>query len=519
MVERAAESTPFDGINPLNMEPVGGLGLNSLMKALPAAAADENIEGILLNMGAFSAGYGGMEEFVSYLKAFKESGKKVYAYGEFLDQKGAAIAAHADSSVVHPGGGIDWRGIGINSMYYKSFFEKWGIEPVVVRGSGNDFKSAVEPYIADEMSDANRLQLKTLIAQFWDFLTVQFEHRNVSRATLDQLAANWGTMNPENALEAGMIDALGYREDMMSHLEDNYNMVHLEDYIKTIRPTKSKNRIAVVYANGTITNGGGDMNTIGTANIINALQEASDDDQVKAIVLRVNSPGGSALTSDMIHHTIAGIEKPVIVSQGNYAASGGYYISCNADKIFTNKTTVTGSIGIFMSFFTGEKLMTETLGLKFEEVTTHPLANFPNLYKEPTPEAYAILQTMIDRGYEDFTGKVAAGRDTSLAYIKTIAKGRVWTGADALSISLADTTGTLSDAIAYAAEVADLRYYKITELPKPKEPLEEFLELMEESATSPVLQEVSRHPGAQEILYLIQNPGMQAKLSPHFSQF
>jgi protease-4 len=514
--DRAVED-PLAGLDAalLGMDVPKALGMNELMAALEHAAQDDRVQGILLEQGAFAAGYGMLEELADYLKEFKAtSGKPIYSYGEYYTQKGAALSAIADSTILHPGGIFELRGIGTSSTYYKDFFDKFGIEPLVVRGTGNKFKSAVEPYIASEMSDENRLQLTNLITQFWDFIGDSFEAKGIDRATLDQAATDFIGMDADACLEAGLVDALGYKEDIMNHFEDRYSLLNYADYAAQIPPVKATDRIAIIYANGSIGNGKGDESTIGTENIVKALRKADKNKRVKAIVLRVNSPGGSALTSDIIHHTIADIEKPLIVSQANYAASGGYYISCNADAIFTNSTTITGSIGIFMSLFTAEELMTQTLGLNVEEVQTHPMANFPNLAKHPDEAQYAILQRMIDRGYADFTGKVAEGRSMDMDYLLPLCGGRVWTGDDAIDNGLADIEGNLSDAIAYAAKEAGIESYKLYELPKVEDGLEKYLKSLgaAKAESLPFLD----HPAVQELEFLATNPGLQARLNPIF---
>ena len=514
--DRAVED-PLAGLDAalLGMDVPKALGMNELMAALEHAAQDDRVQGILLEQGAFAAGYGMLEELADYLKEFKAtSGKPIYSYGEYYTQKGAALSAIADSTILHPGGIFELRGIGTSSTYYKDFFDKFGIEPLVVRGTGNKFKSAVEPYIASEMSDENRLQLTHLITQFWDFIGDQFEAKGIDRATLDRAATDFIGMDADACLEAGLVDALGYKEDIMNHFEDRYSLLHYADYAAQIPPVKATDRIAIIYANGSIGNGSGDESTIGTENIVKALRKADENKRVKAIVLRVNSAGGSALTSDIIHHTIADIEKPLIVSQANYAASGGYYISCNADAIFTNSTTITGSIGIFMSLFTAEELMTQTLGLNVEEVQTHPMANFPNLAKHPDEAQYAILQRMIDRGYADFTGKVAEGRSMDMEYLLPLCGGRVWTGDDAVDNGLADLEGNLSDAIAYAAKEAGIETYKLYELPTVEDGLEKYLKSLgaAKAENLPFLD----HPAVQELEFLATNPGLQARLNPIF---
>ena len=501
------------------------LGLDDLRTGLEAAANDDRISGVLLDQGAFSAGYGALEEFSEYLTAFKASGKRVYSYGEYYTQKGAFLGAFADSAILHPGGIYDVRGVGVSLTYYKDFFDKVGIEPLVVRGTGNDFKSAVEPYLYSEMSEENRLQLSVLTDQFWSFLSSGFQARGLAPEVIDSAAANWSGMNADLVQELGFVDALGYRENVMEHFKENYELLSISDYATTIEQPTATDRIALIYANGTIGNGSGDENNIGTKNIIKALIKADDNKRVKAIVLRVNSPGGSALTSDMIHHAIEEIEKPVIVSQGNYAASGGYYISCNADAIFTNSTTITGSIGIFMSLFTGEELLENTLGLHVAEVKTHPLANFPALHKQPSEGEYAVLQKMIDRGYADFTGKVAEGRNMSMDDLLPLCGGRVWTGKDANELGLTDLEGNLSDAIAYAAKQAELTDYRIYELPRMEDPIDKYLKafsntsLVRGVSSTSWLDKLLDHPAVHELQYLIENPGLQAKLHPLYSNF
>ena len=523
LVERTSED-PFAELNAeLLGQDISALGLNDLMLGLKKAAEDDNIEGILLEHGAFVAGYGMLEELGEYFIEFKKSGKPIYSYGEYYTQKGAYLAALSDTAILHPGGIMDIRGIGISSTYYKDFFDKFGIEPLVVRGTGNDFKSAVEPYIASEMSKENRLQLSNLTSQFWEFIGDAFENeKNIPRTTLDSCANNWVGMDADKAMDVGLVEQLGYREDVFEKLEDRYELVNWKDYASTLSKGSSRDRIAVIYANGTIGNGTGGENSIGTRNIIKALEKASDNQRVKAIVLRVNSPGGSALTSDMIHHAIDKVEKPIIVSQANYAASGGYYISCNADAIFTNSTTITGSIGIFLNLFTAEQLMSETLGLRVEEVTTHPLANFPNLYHHPNESEYAILQKMIDKGYDDFTGKVAAGRNMEMDYLLPLCGGRVWTGTDAVDNALADYEGNLSDAIAFAAGEAGLEEYRLYELPAQKTGIEKYLESFGSIAfgswlkSNSLLEPLSNDPVMNDLLEVGSNPGIQAKLNPLF---
>jgi len=501
------------------------VGLNDIRNGLLAAAKDDRIKGVLLDQGAFASGYGALEEFSEYLMAFKATGKRVYSYGEYYTQKGAFLGAFADSAILHPGGIYDLRGVGVSLTYYKDFFEKIGIEPLVVRGSGNDFKSAVEPYLYNEMSEENELQLSVLTNQFWAFLSTGFQSRGLSPEIIDSAAANWSGMNADLMQELGFVDALGYRENVMEHFKDRFEVLSMSSYTSTLEQPNVDDRIALIYANGTIGNGSGDENTIGTKNIIKALRKADKNKRVKAIVLRVNSPGGSALTSDMIHHAIGAIEKPVIVSQGNYAASGGYYISCNADAIFTNSTTVTGSIGIFMSLFTGEELLKNTLGLHIEEVKTHPLANFPSLHKQPSAHEYAILQKMIDRGYADFTSKVAEGRNMDLETLLPLCGGRVWTGKDANQWGLTDLEGNLDDAIAYAAKQAEVEEFRIYELPLVEDPVERYLKAFSNTSlfkrvnSSNWFHNMMQHPAVNELKYLIENPGLQAKLHPLYSNF
>ena len=290
--DRAVEDPLAElNLSSIGFDSDGSLGLNEFMVGLKQAATDDNIQGILLDQGMFSAGYGALEELGDYLKEFKDvSGKPIYSYGEYYTQKGAYLASFSDSTILHPGGIYDLRGIGISSTYYKAFFDKIGIEPLVVRGTGNKFKAAVEPFISNEMSEENRLQLTHLTSQFWDFISNGLSQKGLNQSAIDSCANQWVGMNAVQIEASGLVDALGYREDVIKSFEERYDILNWSSYRQSLKKETAKDRVAVIYANGTIGNGAGDESSIGTKNIIKALEKANNNKRVKAIVLRVNRP-------------------------------------------------------------------------------------------------------------------------------------------------------------------------------------------------------------------------------------
>ena len=368
------------------------------------------------------------------------------------------------------------------AIVYKHLLEKLDVEMQIVRGPNNRFKSAVEPYFLDKMSEANREQMDKLLGSVWgEILTGISESRNISVEQLNQIADNLETyFNAQKALDYGLVDNLYYKDQVLDELKGltgsnkNINAIANAKYAKTYKDkSTSKNEVAIIYATGQIFDGKGDEETnIYSENLSKTIRKAREDENVKAIVLRVNSPGGSAVASAIIGRELDLTKevKPIIVSMGNYAASGGYWISANADYIYADPTTLTGSIGVFGTFPNLQGLLNDKIGLTFDVAKTNENADFGTMTQPLTEFQYGKLQEMVVKTYDDFTKRVAEGRGLRQTYIDSIGQGRVWSGVDAIGLGLVDELGDMEDAIAYAAEKAELGSdFKVTEWPKQKD--------------------------------------------------
>ncbi|MGI4804968.1 MAG: signal peptide peptidase SppA, partial [Janthinobacterium lividum] len=392
----------------------------------------------------------------------------------------------ADKIYINPKGIFEFRGFSSQYSFFKGALEKLGIEAQVIKVG--TFKSAVEPFILDKMSDANRLQVNSYMGSLYDyFLTNIGKSRKLNKDSLFNIANTLKIKYPEDALKYKLIDGLKYKDEILTELKtrtgtdqnDNLNMVELADYNQ---PDENKDsgssntRIAVIYASGDIGGGEGDDNSIGSEGISKAIRKARLDKKVKAVVLRINSPGGSSLASDVLWREVFMTKKvkPVIVSMGDVAASGGYYMACAADSIFAQPNTITGSIGIFAILPNMKNFLNQKLGVTFDGVKTGKFADLGDVTRPLNPEERAILQDQVNRGYLDFTGAVATGRKKTQKYIDSIGQGRVWTGAQALKIGLVDRLGGLDAAIRSAAAKAKLTDYKLVAYPEQKSLLENF---------------------------------------------
>ncbi len=493
-VELTAPVVERTSNNPMSYMSFNNMGkpadLNMLLKAIRRAKTDDQIKGIVLRPGltaSISAAHA--EEMRAALADFKAGGKFIYAYADAYDQNMYWLSTVADTLGLQPEGAVDFRGLEMKVMFFKGLLDKVGVDMQILRHG--KFKSAVEPYIQKEMSPANREQYERLAHSMWDRIAEDVAAgRHMSRAAVDKAAAEVYGMFPEEALAHGLVDMVTPAGDFTAMLMDkmgvekekDLKLVSVADYNAIPEPlVKTTDRIAVIYANGEIGMGKGSETEIGTENIVKALQEAADDDNVKAIVLRVNSPGGSVLTSDIIYQEVlkAKAKKPLVASYGAYAASGGYYISCAADRIFAQPTTLTGSIGVFGMIPNFAKT-SRRLGISWDEVKTHPYAGSPAFTREMTPAERALQQRNIEDVYAGFIAKVGAGRGMSPAAVDSIGQGRVWTGTDGLRVGLVDELGGLEDAIAYAAEKAGVELYKVTDYPKQKSSYELLMESLTE---------------------------------------
>ena len=491
-IQDRVEEMAFD-LSEITGQDVNILGLNDILANIKKAKTDENIKGIYIEIGLISAGFATREEIRNALLDFKESGKFITTYSEIYTQGSYYLASVADYICMYPEGGMELRGLNSTIPFFTNALKKMGIEPQVIRHG--KFKSAVEPFMLTEMSDENREQIETYMGSIWEhFLKNVASDRKLTRDRLNEMAENLEIQTTEDAVRLGLVDSLFYRDQFQNHLanlmeQENYddiNFVSLKKYNKVknenARDKFKKEKVAVIYAQGEIQSGEGSETVIGSERISKAIRKARKDEKVKAIVLRVNSPGGSALASDVIWREmkLANEEKPVVVSMGDVAASGGYYIACASDKIYASPNTITGSIGVFGIMPNIEELMTDKIGITFDNVKTNKFADLGSVNRPLTQEEYDIIQKGVVDVYNTFTSKVAEGRDMSQENVDDIGQGRVWSGTNAMDINLIDEYGGLEAAVAGAAELAELEDYRIYELPEQKDPFQELLEQLEE---------------------------------------
>jgi len=474
-----------------NLPIVGGdekdaIGLNDFLKALQKAKTDDNIKCIYLNVSSPNAGFATLREVRNALIDFKKSHKKIIAYSEVYTQGAYYLASVADKLYLNPEGALEFKGFSSELTFFKGTLEKVGVEMQVIR-VGN-YKSAVEPFILDKMSDYNRKQVTAYVGGLYNtFLTDIAASRNIQKDSLYSIADNYKVQQPQDAVNFKMIDALKYKDQILEELKglsgrtrgENIRAVSINDYAKNNSDTgEGKDKVAVIYANGEINGGEGSDNQIGSERISRAIRKARLDDDIKAVVLRVNSPGGSALASDVIWREVVLTrkEKPVIASFGDVAASGGYYIGCAADSIFVQPNTITGSIGVFGIIPNFQNLMTNKLGITFDGVKTGKYADIMATNRPMTAGERFIIQNELNRIYSGFVSRVADGRKKSKAYIDSIGGGHVWIGTDAVQIGLADRIGGFNDAIKAAAKKAKLKTYKVVEYPDVIDPWKSLLD-------------------------------------------
>ena len=465
------------------------IGLKDILANIKKAEADDNIKGIFLDESSMQAGQATVEEIRNALIKFKKSGKFIIAYSEVYSQSFYYLASVADKVYINPKGIFEFKGFSSQVTFLKGALDKLGIEAQIIKVG--TYKSAVEPYFLTKMSDANRLQVTSYLGSMYDhFLTGISVSRKISKGELFNYANEMMIKQPEDALKYKLVDGLKYKDEILDELRQRTGLdkkadlksVEIAEYTNAETKTEdgkkasSKNRIAVIYASGEITGGDGDDNTIGSETVSKALRKARLDSKVKAVVLRVNSPGGSSLASDVIWREVMLTKKvkPIIVSMGDLAASGGYYISCAADSIIAEPNTITGSIGIFAVIPNVQKLLNDKLGITVDGVKTGKFADIGDMSRPLTPEEKMILQNQVNRGYDDFTKAVAEGRHKTQAYINSIGQGRVWTGEQAIRLGLVDRLGNIDDAIKSAAKKANLKDYKLEALPEQKSIFNKF---------------------------------------------
>ncbi|WP_299107921.1 signal peptide peptidase SppA [uncultured Tenacibaculum sp.] len=447
------------------------LSLNKVLNAIENAKSDSKIKGISIQSTLVSAGIAQTQAIRKKLEEFKESGKFVYAYNDFYTQKNYYLSSVADSVFLNPAGTIDFKGLATEILYYKDFEDKYGIKMEVIRHG--KYKSAVEPFLSNEMSEANREQTTSFLKSIWSQITKDISNtRNISVEDLNTIADNLNGRTPTLAQENKLIDGIIYNDEYLDKLDTaigtEASTISLEEYIQAGKgyiSSTAKNKIAVIYAQGEIIYGEGDEDRIGQGLINKAIRKAREDDKVKAIVLRVNSPGGSALTSELIWRELelTKKEKPIVVSMGNVAASGGYYIACNANKIIAEPTTITGSIGVFGAIPNVHELAND-IGINAEQVSTNNSPSY-SVFEPMSKRFYDVTKEGVEDIYKTFVNRVSEGRNMTFEQVNEIAQGRVWSGTEAIANGLVDELGGLETAIMAAADLAEIEDYKIRNYP------------------------------------------------------
>lgn len=460
--------------------------LYDVVRMLEFAAKDPAIKMLYIKSDGNANSYAHSEELRKAIEVFKSSKKPVIAYGNVISQKTYFVASEADKVYCHPSGGLEWKGLAVSFMFYKGLMDKLEIQPEIFYAG--KFKSATEPFRATQMTDANKLQttvwLNDIFIRMLDAVSVD---RHIDTATLRSLANSGQIRRAADAVNAKLIDAAKYDDEVKTEIAQKLNVKEIKDlnFVSLSKYSEAadyknmdgKDKIAVIYANGEIIDGQGDDDNIGGDKFRNLIRDARLNKDIKAVVLRVNSPGGSALASDVIWREVDLTKKvkPVVVSMGNYAASGGYYISCDANYIFADPNTLTGSIGVFSMMVNPSSFFKNKLGLTFDGVKTAQYADLGYATHTMSEQEKHFFQSDVDSTYRTFLTRVANGRNKTIAEIDSIAQGRVWTGKRAISIGLVDANGSLKDAIAYAAKLAKSDSYYIKEYPQTKSFIEKLM--------------------------------------------
>lgn len=507
------------------------MGLDEFVKVLNKAKTDDKIKGIYLDVKSAFAAPSTMLDIRNALADFKSSGKWIVSYSEDYGQGSYYLASVADEVYLYPTGSFDWRGINSEVVFFKRLLDDLGIETQIIRGPNNKFKSAVEPFMYESMSPESKAQVATYVGDIWRIMREGIgSSRNLSPDQLNAFADSLSAADAINARRLGLVTDLKYPDELMKIMKSKVGLaedaadkdlkiVKYSEYASTMTPeTKGDaQQIAVVYAVGEIQSGEGNDQVIGSDRIAKALREARENEKVKAIVFRVNSPGGSALASDVIWRETQLIKasgKPLIVSMGDYAASGGYYISCAADKIYANPNTITGSIGVFGIIPNMEKFWNEKIGITFDQYKTNPHADFMSTNRPMDAAQKKAMEDMVADIYTDFITKVAQGRKMDVAKVDSIGQGRVWSGEDAKNLGLVDELGDLRAAIAAAASMAGLTDYAEVSYPTMLDPFEEFIKQLTGEKEARVLQEIlgESYPIYEKAKDATRMSGVQARM-------
>ena len=521
---------PFSGIDLFNMTFTPAPGLNEILQNIEKASSDSKIKGILIENGLLPSGWATTGEIRNALEKFRMDGKFVISYSDYvMTQQCYYLSTVADKIYINPGSMVDFKGLSSEVMFYKKALEKLGVEVQVTRHG--KFKGAVEPFMLEKLSEENKAQIRDYAGSIWEHVIETISvSRNIPAEQLNLLADKLSGYIAANALENKLVDGLMFRDALTDTLKalsgistgKDLNLVSMTKYSKVPDPNKTisiKNRIAVVYASGTIVTGKGNENNIGGNYYAEIIRKERLDTSVKAIVLRVNSPGGNPIASDIMWRELdlAAKVKPVVISMGNYAASGGYFISAPATKIYANPTTISGSIGVYGLIPNAGKLLEQKLGLSTEIVNTNKNSDFPSIYRPMNIYEKEVMQMRIENVYSDFVAKVASGRKMTAESVDSIGQGRVWSGTRAQKIGLVDEIGGLKAAIKGAAKLAGVDTYSIRELPVIEDPYTRLLSQLGGEIRMSVLKKelgesVKYYNMVQEIKDL---SGIQARL-PYF---
>ncbi|HQK37553.1 MAG: signal peptide peptidase SppA [Bacteroidales bacterium] len=521
-----SSKNPLEGFSFSDFKPAPALGLNDILASIKRAKEDPNIKGILLDLTVIPAGTSTVDEIREALTDFKTSGKFIISYADSYLQKSYYLASAADKVYLNPAGNLLFVGLRAEVMFYKNMLEKIGVEPQIIRHG--KFKSAVEPYMLDKMSKENREQLSVFLNSVWQHMLEKIsEARHVTVDELNAMADGLKLRTAEDALRLKMVDSLLYRDQLLVLLDSlsgkkpagKPELLSISSYMKapSAKPPRFiREKIAVVYASGEVISGEGQEGSVGSDRISEAIRKARKDSLVKAIVFRINSPGGSALASEVIWREVklAAETKPVVVSMGDVAASGGYYIACPAGTIVANPTTITGSIGVFGLLLNAKPLLEKKIGITTDVARTNNYSDFGSFYRPLSQAEKEAIQTEIEFIYSTFVSHVAEGRKMKFEAVDSIGQGRIWSGISASRLGLVDELGGLEKAVQLAARKANLSEYRVVNLPELEDPLTQLMKMLSENTSAKVLEKTlgDSWPFFRDLHQILSEQGVLARM-------
>ena len=505
------------------------IGADMVLKAIHMAKTDDRISGIYLRTSEmYNGGWAITEEIRNALIDFKQSGKFIYSYSEMYSQKAYYLSSIADSIFINPSGMLDFKGIAAETIFIKDMLDKLNVEVELIRPRNNSFKSAGEMYTMNHMSEANKTQIRSYVSNIWQHVCTDISTtRNISVDKLNNIANNLSAYLPTDAVKNGLIDKTAFEHDVLTSIAntlgigdgdiDDINFIRTRKYAESTTEPQSKNKIAVIYAQGDVLHGKGTDINVYSSTITKAINDAADNKNVKAIVLRVNSPGGAVIASEIMTDAVirAKEKKPIVVSMSDVAASAGYEISCYATKIVAMPTTITGSIGVFGVYPQVGRMLKNKLGITTDTILTNRNAAALSINRPLSAESHNVLVRNVEDFYKTFCMRVAIGRNLSVEYVDSIARGRVWTGTQAKELGLVDELGGMDVALRIAAQEAGITNYSIVAYPKQKDAVTELMEMLNEEAMEAKLQNSSIAKYYKQIEQLSNMEPLQARL-PYF---